>query len=101
MSAAGVVALAVGFTGLGLRALFEARHRTRLARRLDLTAVGWRPWFDAVSGRDDRRFHAALSEALEAVARGLRSGASALQSLDEASAAVPDPLASDLRVIVL
>jgi tight adherence protein B len=95
------IALAAVLTALAVRMLNEARHRTRLARRLDLTAASWRAWFDKVSGRHLRRFDAAFPEALEAIARGLRSGASAVQSLQEASAAAPDPLAEELRAIVL
>ena len=91
------ISLAAVLTAVSGRMLTGVRHRARLAHRLGLTAVGWRAWFDQVSGRHRRRFDAAFPEALEAVARGLRSGASAVQSLQEASAAAPDPLADTLR----
>jgi tight adherence protein B len=101
VSAVPAIGLAAVLTAVAARMLTAARHRARLARRLGLTAVGWRTWFDEVSGRNARRFDSALPEALEAIARGLRSGASAMQSLDEASATVPDPLSDELRAIVL
>jgi tight adherence protein B len=52
----------------------------------------------ALSGdRRDRRLEAALPDALEAVARALRSGASLRLALAEAAPAVPGALGHDLR----
>jgi tight adherence protein B len=53
----------------------------------------------AVSGRGDRLVEEALPGALEAVARGLRSGASLVQSIHEAGAATPGRLGHELVAI--
>jgi tight adherence protein B len=53
-----------------------------------------------VDDRRDRRLESRLPEALEGVARGLRSGASLRLALGEASHAVPGALAGDLRVVI-
>ncbi len=50
----------------------------------------------AVSGRADRLLEDALPEALEAMARALRSGASLRQAVGEAAAATPGALGADL-----
>lgn len=52
----------------------------------------------ACSGRGDRLLEAALPEALEAVARSLRSGASLRQAVEEAGAA-PGSVGHDLRAV--
>lgn len=54
-----------------------------------------------VGDRRDRRLEARLPEALEGVARGLRSGASLRLALGEAAEAAPGRLAEDLRAVVL
>lgn len=51
----------------------------------------------AAGGRADRRLEAALPDVLEAVARGLRSGASLRGALAEAGAGAQGPLGVDLR----
>lgn len=51
------------------------------------------------SGRSDRLLEEALPEALEAVARSLRSGSSLRQSVGEAAAASTGALGADLRVV--
>lgn len=52
----------------------------------------------ACAGRADRLLEAALPEVLEAVARGVRSGASLRQAVEEAAAA-PGLLGHDLRLV--
>ena len=53
-----------------------------------------------VGDRRDRRIEAGLPEALEGVARSLRSGASLRMALGEAAPAVPGALGDDLRAVV-
>jgi tight adherence protein B len=54
-----------------------------------------------VADRRDRRLEARLPEALEGVARGLRSGASLRLALGEAAPALPGRLAEDVRAVVV
>lgn len=54
----------------------------------------------AADSRSDRRVEAALPEALEGVARSLRSGASLHLALAEAAVATPVALGDDLRTVV-
>ena len=53
-----------------------------------------------IGDRRDRRLEGRLPEALEGVARGLRSGASLRLALGEAAGAVTGALAGDLRAVV-
>ena len=55
----------------------------------------------ALCRRQDAKVEAALPLALEAMARGLRSGASLRQAIDEASSAVTGVLAADLMRIAV
>jgi tight adherence protein B len=51
-------------------------------------------------GRADRRYEQAVPLALDAVARGLRSGGSLAQSIGEAAGSVPGRLGTDLATVV-
>lgn len=81
-----VAALLLAGPGLGLLAVLAVGVGPPLA----LAVLG---------GRADRRLEAALPEALEAMARSLRSGASLRGAVAEAAATTPGRLGGDLRVV--
>lgn len=77
------VALVAGGPGLGVVVVL-------------ITTVGPAVGLRAASGRADRLLEDGLPDALEAMARALRSGASLRQAVAEAAAATPGALGADL-----
>jgi tight adherence protein B len=101
VSPALVAACAVLLTAVAMSAAVRGVRRLRLVGRLGVRPSSWQDRFDRALGRHDRRFESLLPDALESISRSLRSSASLLQAVEEATEAVPDPLAADLRRVVL
>jgi tight adherence protein B len=94
------IALAWALTLLGapLIAMFAAGPGAAVVA-LVVTGLGPVVALRMGAGRADRRVEAALPLALEAVARGLRTGASLRQAIGEAAATAGGPLALDLATV--
>lgn len=92
--AIGVVVLAGGF-GLFFGGVLPAVLLTGVCCGVPLL------WLHLNRDRRDRRIEQLLPEALEAVARALRSGGSLLQALEVAAASLPPPLRTDVERVVI
>lgn len=91
-------------SALALHLALAATRGAPVRERLPHEGVQWRPIVERVEvrllrTRRDRSVERTLPDALDAVARSVRSGASLRQALHEASAAVRGPLRDDLLVV--
>jgi tight adherence protein B len=86
--------------GLALVALLVGGVGLAAASVLFMVAGPWL-WLRSQAGRGAALLELALPDALEVAARSLRAGSSLRGALGEASRSVPDPLADDLRAIVV